>query len=218
MISPPPIPAAWQIPAEAIEPSLFEKPVQSDGRHKRNIAFSLVSLISLTSAQSMNLFRTLRNATLGITLTLTPIWSPPPSHARGGIPHTDVASTRHVGELPPEIQNALRRWQSACGTPLKAKPLFAHYLGDSATGYRLIALHFHELGCTNGAVLCTNLGCLHQVYISTDGLYRLAFSANVFDVTLRILDHMPAIEIDGGIFSSQTHRVLHWNGRRFIEE
>jgi hypothetical protein len=83
---------------------------------------------------------------------------------------------------------------------LKAKPLFTHYLGDRAVGYRLIALHFHELGCANRGALCTNQGCLHQVYISTDGAYRLAFSANVPDVTLTLLDHTPAIEIDGDIF------------------
>lgn len=81
----------------------------------------------------------------------------------------------------------------------------------------LIPLHFHELGCTNRGALCTNQGCLHQVYISTDGAYRLAFSANVPNVTLALLDHTPEIEIHGEIFGWRS-RVLHWNGRDFVEK
>jgi hypothetical protein len=100
---------------------------------------------------------------------------------------------------------------------MKARPLFAHYLGDSTVGYRLIALHFHELSCANRATLCSNQGCLHQ-NISTDGVYRLAFSANVPDVTLTLLDHMPVIEIAGEISSLQSPRVLRWNGRGFVEK
>jgi hypothetical protein len=166
----------------------------------------------------MNLSRILQHTTLSTLLVLSPIWFSPLVAARGGMSHTDVASTRHIEELPSEIRNALGRWQSACGAPLKARALFAHYLGDSAVGYRLIALHFHELSCANGAGLCTNRGCLHQVYISTDGAYRLAFSANVPDITLTFLDHTPAIEIDGEISSWQGPRVLRWNGRGFVEE
>ena len=167
----------------------------------------------------MNLPRKLQMTTISTMLTLTMIWLSPLAAARGGISHTDVASTRHIEELPPEIRNALSRWQSACGSPLTARRLFAHYLGDNAVGYWLISLHFHELGCANGAALCTNLGCLHQVYISAGGAYRLAFSANVPEVTLRLLDHTPAIEIDCEIFRSHDcPRVLRWDGRRFVEQ
>ena len=99
---------------------------------------------------------------------------------------------------------------------MAARHSFAHYLGDKAVGYRLVALHFNELDCTNRAALCTSRGCLHQVYMSTDGVYRLVFSANVSDITLRFLDHTPAIEIDCERFGPQDcPRVLRWNGRRF---
>jgi hypothetical protein len=94
--------------------------------------------------------------------------------------------------------------------------LFAHYLGDSA-GYRLIALHFHELVCSDREVLCTNQGRLHQVYISTDGAYRLVFGANVPGITLVLLDHTPAIEIQGERFGWQSC-VLRWNGHGFDEK
>lgn len=143
----------------------------------------------------------------------------PSNHAaaRGGLSHPDVASTRYIEELPPEIQKALRRWQSACGSPLAARHPFAHYLGDTTSRYRLISLHFHELSCDNRAALCTNQGCLHQVYVSQDGAYRLAFSANVPEVTLRFLGNTPTVEIDCGPLDRQCPRVLRWNGRSFTE-
>jgi hypothetical protein len=169
----------------------------------------------------MNPPRILQITTITIMLTLTGVWLAPPAVARGGISYRDVASTQHIEELPSEIRDALGRWQSVCGIPLAARHSFAHYLGDKAMGYRLISLHFHELSCVNKAALCTDRGCLHQVYISTDGLYRLAFSENVPEVTLKFLDGpVPAIEIDCVIVILSTQcrpRLLRWNGRRFAE-
>jgi len=167
----------------------------------------------------MNLSRILQSATIPTMVTLTLIGFSPFAAARGGISYRDVASTRHIEELPSEIRSAIARWQSVCGVPLAARHLFAHYLGDKAIGYRLISLHFHELSCVDKAALCTDRGCLHQVYISTDGAYHLAFSANVPEVTLTFLDGtVPAVEIDCEIFSIQCRpRVLRWNGRRFAE-
>lgn len=164
----------------------------------------------------MNLHRSSQITMISTTLTLTIIWLSPYAAARGAMTHTDVASTRHIQELPPEIRNALRSWQSACGAPLRAKSLFAHYLGDPAVRYRLISLHFHELGCADRGSLCTNQGCLHEVYISTGSTYHLAFSAHVPDVALRFVDHTPTIEIDCETYSFQDcARVLRWDGRRF---
>jgi hypothetical protein len=124
-------------------------------------------------------------------------------------------SAGHVEMLPPEIRKALSRWQPVCGSPLEARHLFALYLGDKKSGIRFISLHFHELSCANRAAFCTNQGCLHQVYASTDGVYRLVFSANVADVTLKVIDHTPAVEIECMAVGPQCPRVLRWNGRRF---
>jgi hypothetical protein len=157
--------------------------------------------------------------TIAATITLMTIWLSPFATARGGISYRDVASTGHIEELPAEIRNAVGQWQYVCGTPLAAKhPFAAHYLGDGVIGYRLISFHFHELSCDNRAAVCTDRGCLHQVNISTDGVYHLAFSANVPEVTLKLLDHTPAIEVDCETFALQCRsRILRWNGRRFVE-
>lgn len=120
-------------------------------------------------------------------------------------------------ELPPEIRKAVSRWQSPCGPPLAATHLFAHYLDDRLIGSRLISLHFHELSCANKSGLCSYEGCLHRVYVSTDGRYQLAFSAHVPEVTLTLVDHTPAIEIDCGLLAPRCPRVLRWDGGRFVE-
>ena len=139
--------------------------------------------------------------------------------ARGGISHTDIATAKRIDELPPEIRDAVLQWQSTCGSPLAARPLFAHYLEDKTSGYRLISLHFHELRCDNEAALCTKQGCLHQVYVSTDGTYSLALAANVPELTLTFIDHKPAVEIGCALpLDPRCPRVLHWDGRGFAEQ
>jgi hypothetical protein len=162
---------------------------------------------------AMRLARALHIATIPPIMMLISLSSP--AVARGGIAPPDGVSARHVEVLPPEIRKALSRWQSVCGSPLEAGHLFVLYLGDKASGLRFIALHFHELSCANKAALCSDQGCLHQVYALTDGAYRLVFSANVPDVTLKLLDHTLAVEIECRTLDPQCPRVLRWNGRRF---
>ena len=135
----------------------------------------------------------------------------------GAISHQDVASVRHIEELPAELRKAVGRWQSACGSPLAARSSFAHYLGNGISRYRFIALHFHELACDRKEALCTAQGCLHQIYFSSGGAYRLVFSANIGEVTLTLFDHTPALAIDCGPSSPRCPRVLRWDGRRFVE-
>jgi hypothetical protein len=166
----------------------------------------------------MNLPGTTQTTSMAILVLAGLLYQSADAVARGGMSHPDVASSQYIEELPPEIRKVVSRWQSACGAPLAARHLFAHYLGDRLIGSRLIALHFHELSCANKSALCSYRGCLHQVYVSTDGRYQLAFSARVPDVTLTLLDHTPAIEIDYSLLDRRCPRVLRWNGRRFVEQ
>lgn len=154
----------------------------------------------------MNLPGTTQTTSMAILVLVSLLYQSADAVARGGISHPDVASTQYVKELPPEIRKVVSRWQSACGAPLAARRLFAHYLGDTLIGSHLISLHFHELSCANKSALCSYRGCLHQVYVLTDSRYQLAFSAHVPDVTLTLLDHTPAIEIDCGLLSNPGQR------------
>ena len=138
--------------------------------------------------------------------------------SRGGaFSHQDVASVRYIEELPAELRKAVGRWQSACGSPLAARHSFAHHFGSGISRYRFVALHFHELACDRKEALCTAQGCLHQMYFSSGGAYRLVFSANVGEVTLTLFDHTPALEIVCVASDQRCPRVLRWDGRRFAE-
>lgn len=159
--------------------------------------------------------RKLKIATIATMTTLCLLHPSPEGVARNETSHPDLASTQHITELPPEIVKAVNRWQSACGAPLAATHSFAHYLKDQSSRYRLISLHFHALSCDNRAAVCNNQGCLHQVYISTDDTYRLAFSGNVLEATLMFIDDKPVVEID--CYLPQCPRILRWNGRRFSD-
>jgi hypothetical protein len=86
--------------------------------------------------------------------------------ARGGMAPEDRWNPHHIGDLPSEIQNAVAR---LCGQSSKAEHHFAGYFENS----RRIVLHFEHFRCDGRGALCTEAGCLHQVYVSTGGPYRL---------------------------------------------
>ena len=163
----------------------------------------------------MTLLGTTQTTSMVILALVSLLYQLPDAAARGGISHVDRASIRPIEELPPHVRRAVERWKSVCGFPLTAKRSFVHYLGDMSLGYQFIALHFDELSCDNRAAICNNRGCLHQVYVSMGGTYRVVFTEYVEDLTLRFADHTPALEIECTALDAQCPRVLRWNGRRF---
>jgi hypothetical protein len=72
----------------------------------------------------------------------------------------------HIGQLPAEVRHAIKR---VCSQPSRAEHLFATYFQNS----RLIKLHFEHFLCGDQGRFCNKTGCLHQIYISTEGHYRL---------------------------------------------
>jgi hypothetical protein len=167
----------------------------------------------------MSVFRHWQLGLLPTILIMSLISFSPQATARGGtVSHPDLASTRHIKELPPEIVRAVEHRRSLCGSPLAATSSFARYLGNEFSRYRFIVLHFHALSCGTPSPFCSREGCLHQVYALTGrGTYHLVFSANVPDVTLNQYDHLPEAEIDCGLFDPKCPRILRWNGRRFVD-
>src|SRR5262249_39785127 len=90
----------------------------------------------------------------------------PPAFGRaGGIHAEDPWNPQHINPLPPEIRNALGHM---CAAP-RAQHQFAGYFQNS----RVVVLHFERFRCGDRGALCTQAGCLHQVYVSTGGRYRL---------------------------------------------
>jgi len=90
----------------------------------------------------------------------------PPAFGRAGGMHAeDPWNPQHVNGLPPEIRSVLGHM---CAAP-RAQHQFAGYFQNS----RVLVLHFERLRCGDRAAYCTQAGCLHQVYVSTGGGYRL---------------------------------------------
>jgi len=89
-----------------------------------------------------------------------------PSFARGGLHLLDPAwNPQHISGLPAEVRDALAH---ICRVS-KAEHQFARY----SQNLRSLVLHFEHFRCGDARALCTNSGCLHQVYTSTGGHYRL---------------------------------------------
>jgi hypothetical protein len=89
-----------------------------------------------------------------------------PAFARGGLHLLDPAwNPQHISGLPAEVRNAVAHM---CRDS-QADHQFARY----SQNLRILVLHFEHFRCGDARALCTQAGCLHQVYTSTDGRYRL---------------------------------------------
>jgi len=86
--------------------------------------------------------------------------------AKGGSFHTeDRYNPQHIDSLPPEVRGSILR---RCNTPKALHP-FASYFDNS----KRIVLHFEYFVCDGDGTYCTNSGCLHQVWLSAGGHFRL---------------------------------------------
>jgi hypothetical protein len=87
--------------------------------------------------------------------------------ARGSLGNSDPPwNAEHIDHLPEEVRKAVTR---LCGQP----PNAAHYFATYSENSRLISLHFEHYHCPTNKTLCTQAGCLHQVYVLSGGHYRL---------------------------------------------
>src|SRR5262249_27666858 len=103
--------------------------------------------------------------------------------ARSGGPATeDRWNPRHVNDLPPEVRGGVIAHAAGCDRPLAAEHGFVLYFNSGGT--KLIGVHFEHLRCGNRNAICTAAGCLHQVYVSAGGTYRLLQSAHVPELDL----------------------------------
>jgi hypothetical protein len=85
---------------------------------------------------------------------------------KGGNYHTeDRYNPQHMSSLPPEIRNSILH---RCKEP-KVLHSFASYSDDS----KRIVLHFEHFICDGDGTYCSPSGCLHQVWASVRGHYRL---------------------------------------------
>ena len=89
-----------------------------------------------------------------------------PAFARGGVHLLDPAwNPQHISGLPAEVRADLAH---RCRDS-KAEHQFARY----SQNLHILVLHFEHFRCGGARAICTQAGCLHQVYTSTGGRYQL---------------------------------------------
>jgi hypothetical protein len=87
--------------------------------------------------------------------------------AKGGnMANQDPYKTQYVEGLPGEVRAALNR---QCRSTAKALPNFASYTEST----NRIVLRFEYFYCNSGGTFCGPSGCLHQIYVSSHGHYKL---------------------------------------------
>jgi hypothetical protein len=142
-----------------------------------------------------------------------------PAAARsGGTSTDDPWNPAHIGGLPQEIRAGIEHSTRACGASVAAKHLVSRYIEDRGSGERFIALHFDEIRCEHRASICTAAGCLHQVYASKGGPYRLVLSVYAPEIELKHLGNAAAVEVACGPSSRRCSRLLRWNGAHFVPQ
>jgi len=87
--------------------------------------------------------------------------------ARGGVISAldPPLNPQHINGLPAEVRSALAHMCRGA----QAQHRFAGY----SQNLRTLVLHFEYLHCGDRNAFCTKAGCLHQVYVSDGGRYRL---------------------------------------------
>ena len=104
-----------------------------------------------------------------IVISSLAISSVSPASALSTAPHHDDRwNPQHIEGLPTEVRSAVAR---VCRSA-RAEHEFASYFENS----RVILLHFGHVRCGDRGPLCTQSGCLHQMYVSKGGYYRLTRS------------------------------------------
>jgi hypothetical protein len=87
--------------------------------------------------------------------------------AKGGnMANQNPYRTHYVESLPPEVRTALTQ---QCHRTAKALPNFASYSENN----KWIVLRFEHFYCNSGGTFCGPSGCLHQIYVSSHGRYKL---------------------------------------------
>jgi hypothetical protein len=136
----------------------------------------------------------------------------PPASARGVVfSASEAHGPAHIEGFPREVRATIEHSARACGAPIAAWHLFSRYIQDRVTGDRLIALHYEEVHCVNKPAICTTAGCLHQVYVSKGGPYRLILTVHAPEIELKLI-RGSAFEITCGETATSCIKDFRWDG------
>lgn len=138
-----------------------------------------------------------------------------PTEIHSSMRSEDRWAPAHIDGLPQEVRQSLVRFRQVCGPPA-AEHYFALYLEGGETRQKFITLHYEHFRCNRRELVCPQGGCLHQVFASDGGRYRLILSVQASEVEMKLINHRPALEIACDERKSNCPRILLWNGGRFV--
>lgn len=154
------------------------------------------------------------SATAFAILSLLWLVGIPPAAAHSSLPSEDPWNPAHIEVLPREVRATVEHFGRVCGSPVAGLRLFSRYIQDRVTGDKFISLHFEDLRCANKPAVCKAQGCLHQVYVSKGGPYRLIMSLYVPEIEFKLIDGSTAVEIKSDGIIEPCFRDFRWNGSR----
>jgi hypothetical protein len=102
----------------------------------------------------------------------------------------------YLKRFPAEIRRAIEQQKQACGPLASVDQHFVRYIHESGSVREYIALHFDHFRCGDRSRIWGPDGCLHEVYAPSGTGYRRIFSGRVGEVTMKIIDRAPAVEVD----------------------
>jgi hypothetical protein len=100
-----------------------------------------------------------------VAFVLVSLLSNQSSAKGGGFRSEDPYNPQHIESLPPEVR---REVIQRCHTPQAL-----HYFATYRENLQKVVLHFEHFYCGTGETFCGPSGCLHQIYVSSRGHYRL---------------------------------------------
>jgi len=129
--------------------------------------------------------------------------------AQGGVQtKEDFYTKQHVERLPADIRNSLKLLESACGAQATAAHYFSTTIDVGGLQFRL--LHFENFACADRTAVCRPNGCLHEVFLISNGRSKRVFRAYARDLELTDLGGVPGL-----IDTSTSSQMFRWNGRSF---
>lgn len=149
-------------------------------------------------------------AAVAFQLLLVPTCGVGAAAARGGIHGENPWSSEHIEGLPFDMRRDVDGHARACGNA----PSALHYFSTSISvdGQLFRSLHFEEFRCEAHAAVCNAGGCLHEIYLESNGRFRRVFSTFARDVTMSSDRGALTIEVSGG----RSGGTYQWNGRGFV--
>jgi hypothetical protein len=126
-------------------------------------------------------------------------------------------TTERLQQLPSSVRAAIVTAHKACGgDSIDVRNGFIRYLKD-ANGDEFVALHFDQLRCNNRSAICTSRGCLHQIFVSRNGVaHREVWRDHVQEIDMTNETGRMSARVECSRAGRYCATALRWNGQQLL--